>query len=456
PTASEASATYTVSVTDTETDLTGEADITIVVAFPVLTLLLSETTLPLTVGTASPTVTATATVGNGTYSYTVSPALPAGLLLDETTGAITGTPTASAESQLDTVTVEDTQTPTPASATATITIAVSSFDEQKVIDTFQEVTGAFISRRMDQIIANQPSAWTLDRRRSATGVPQVSMKASGDAGDPVIDLVMEYARVSDDQKWYVWSEAVFSRYTDSTGALNTRKGSFGMLSLGTDYLVTDTLAIGVMGQVDRASESILAFSNVKGTGWMVGPYLSMEISPDLFFNARGSVGRSTNTASIDVFEDGIFFDGRFKTSRALVQASFKGRYALGSVVIYPDAEVTYMRETQADYAVTDGVFTVAVPGIRAEVGRFSLGGTVDLPYATSANSLILFARPQLDWNFNRTGAARNLETWRSSLELGVRTDTNNGWDGELSLRYDGIGTSGFKAVAARAKFGMRF
>ncbi|MCH8467505.1 MAG: autotransporter domain-containing protein, partial [Roseinatronobacter sp.] len=329
-------------------------------------------------------------------------------------------------------------------------------DEQKVVDTFQEVTGAFISRRMDQIIANEPRSWTLDRRRMANGVPQVSMKASGEIADPVIDLVMEYGRVSDDQQWYVWSEAVFSRYTDSRGNLGKRKGDFGMLSLGTDYLVTDTLAIGLIGQVDRASDSIVDFSKAKGTGWLVGPYLSMEISPDLFFNARASFGASSNTASVDVFEDGVFFDGKFKTRRALLRASLKGKYELERVTLYPDAELAYLRETQRDYSVTDGVYTVSVPGVRAEIGRFSLGGTVDMPFDTSTSALILFARPQFDWNFNRAGAAAALETWRGSLELGLRSDRANGWDGEISVRYDGIGTSGFNALAARAKFGMRF
>jgi hypothetical protein len=329
-------------------------------------------------------------------------------------------------------------------------------DAQKVIDTFQDVTGAFISRRMDQIIANQPRAWTLDRRRAATGVPQVSMKAGGVYADPVIDVVMEYGRVTEDQKWYVWSELVFSRYADSSGALDTRKGSFGMLSLGADYLVLDNLSIGLMGQVDRATESIADFADVRGTGWLIGPYLSMEISPELFFNARASFGRSSNTASIDVFEDSVFFSGRFKTSRALVQASLKGRYDLGRAILYPDAEMTYMRESQGGYSVTDGVFNVDVPGLRAELGRFSLGGTVDLPYATANSNFVVYARPQLDWNFNRLGAARNLETWRGSLELGLRTDAATAWDGELSVRYDGIGTGSFRAIAARASFGMRF
>jgi hypothetical protein len=153
---------------------------------------------------------------------------------------------------------------------------------------------------------------------------------------------------------------------------------------------------------------------------------------------------------------GTFFDGSFKTKRELVRASLKGKYELGTLIIYPDAELTYMRETQNDYTVTNGVNTVAVQGLRAELGRLSLGGTVDLPFATSANSLILFARPQIDWNFNRTGAARNLESWRGSMEIGVRTDPSNGWDGELSVRYDGIGASGFNGVAARASVGLRF
>ncbi|MCH8467513.1 MAG: hypothetical protein LAT78_13220, partial [Roseinatronobacter sp.] len=84
-------------------------------SFPELTFGLLPDTLSLTVGTPSPTVTATTTGGSGRFSYSVEPALPAGLSLDST-GAIPGTPTASAASAPYTGTVTDTETELTADA----------------------------------------------------------------------------------------------------------------------------------------------------------------------------------------------------------------------------------------------------------------------------------------------------------------------------------------------------
>ncbi|MNR80002.1 putative Ig domain protein [compost metagenome] len=63
--------------------------------------------------------------GNGALSYTVSPALPTGLSMSPTTGAITGTAAATAASRSYTVTVTDGATPAH-TATAIFTMAVDA------------------------------------------------------------------------------------------------------------------------------------------------------------------------------------------------------------------------------------------------------------------------------------------------------------------------------------------
>ena len=92
PTAVTSSATYTVTASNTGGSTT--ADVTIVVNDIIpSSLTYSPSSFTLTKGTAMTTVTPTANGGPVT-SWSVSPSLPAGLSLDSSTGAISGTPTA--------------------------------------------------------------------------------------------------------------------------------------------------------------------------------------------------------------------------------------------------------------------------------------------------------------------------------------------------------------------------
>ncbi len=119
PTAVTSSATYTVTASNTGGSTT--ADVTIVVNDIVpSSLTYSPNTFTLTKGTAMTTVTPTANGGPVT-SWSVSPSLPAGLSLDSSTGAISGTPTAITSSATYTVTAGN----TGGSTTADVTIVVN-------------------------------------------------------------------------------------------------------------------------------------------------------------------------------------------------------------------------------------------------------------------------------------------------------------------------------------------
>ena len=97
------------------------ADVTIVVNdVAPSSLTYSPNSFTLTKGTAMTTVTPSNSGGTVT-SYSVSPSLPAGLSLDTSTGAISGTPTAITSSATYTVTA----TNTGGSTTADVTIEVN-------------------------------------------------------------------------------------------------------------------------------------------------------------------------------------------------------------------------------------------------------------------------------------------------------------------------------------------
>ncbi len=111
---------YTVTVTDSA-GATATDTIDITVNHPALTLALSSAAEVLTRGVAMTPVTSTPAGGSGTYSsYSIAPALPAGLTLNTSTGTIAGTATVASVLTAYTVTVTDS-----AGATATDTIDIT-------------------------------------------------------------------------------------------------------------------------------------------------------------------------------------------------------------------------------------------------------------------------------------------------------------------------------------------
>ena len=119
PTAVSSSATYTITATNTAGSDT--ATITIVVNdVAPSSITYSPNTFTLTKGTAMTTTTPTTTGGTVT-TWSISPALPSGLSLAASDGAISGTPAAVSSSATYTIT----GTNTGGSATTTITIVVN-------------------------------------------------------------------------------------------------------------------------------------------------------------------------------------------------------------------------------------------------------------------------------------------------------------------------------------------
>ena len=123
PTAATTSATYTITAS-TSTTCSATQSYTFginAVACPTITFA-NTTATSGTVGTAY-TLNGSATASSGTLGYTVTPTLPAGLVISATTGQITGTPTAVTASATYVVTASTSGT---CSATQSYTFAVNA------------------------------------------------------------------------------------------------------------------------------------------------------------------------------------------------------------------------------------------------------------------------------------------------------------------------------------------
>ena len=344
--------------------------------------------------------------------------------------------------------------------------------QQAVQDAFTGVTSAFIYRRMDRILSAEPRSHHLDRRREATSAPQFSLEFQRNSGELAsrlqlagqlgdmprggLDITASEASPSSflrfsgndsstDRSWYFWTEGQYSAYQDATGTIAQRDGGFGIVFLGVDYLVNERLSFGVMAHTDRASERIDSYSEIYGNGWMIGPYLSAELTEDLFFSGRVAWGQSRNSASIDVFSDNTEWRGNFGTYRFLARGALYGSYELGRARLMPQVDLAYMREKQEDYVVSDGVSEVPVAGIEAEIGRLTFSTEIEWPVETTIGTMSAFVIPRLDWDFHTSASNDQHNQTRGSLEFGLRTAPDAGWSGEAAVRYDGIGQSGFSA-----------
>jgi hypothetical protein len=172
PTAAGAS-TVAITVTDSSSPshLTATANLTLTVIAP-----LNITTSSLPGGVAGAAYNATVNASGGTTPYTWSATgLPAGLSIDPSTGAITGTPTAAGASTVS-ITVTDSTNPTHLTATKSLSITVVTPVAITTTSLPGGVTGAAYNATVAATGGTTPYTW------SATGLPAgLSINASSGA-----------------------------------------------------------------------------------------------------------------------------------------------------------------------------------------------------------------------------------------------------------------------------------
>jgi CSLREA domain-containing protein len=188
PTGTFAAATCKVTVTDANSS-TASANFSLTVNGPVVaTQAVASTTLAS--GTAATAFTpVTGSGGTGTLTYSVSPALPAGLTFNTSTGTITGTPTTVSAATTYTVTVTDTNGATKTNTfsltvngavAATQVIAAKVLTDGQPPTSFTPVTGAGGSGTLSYSISPAlPAGLSISTSTGAvTGSPSVTSAAT--------------------------------------------------------------------------------------------------------------------------------------------------------------------------------------------------------------------------------------------------------------------------------------
>lgn len=237
--------------------------------------------------------------------------------------------------------------------------------------------------------------------------------------------------------WDIWAEGALGSFHDAAGG----NGRFGIGYLGVDYQLSSAALFGVMLQIDRMDMDFdTAGDVIAGTGWMVGPYATVQLGEKLFFDIRGAWGKSRN----DVESAGVT-TGKFSTNRWLVSGALIGDLHFGNWTIRPELQAKYISEDQE--AFDNGDTTVAAQTISQGDVRF--GPRISYEHITDGGTTVTtYLRTDGVYSFAENGAmpvsGGSLadavdEELRARVEAGLDVFTMNGLKVSLSGHYDGIG-----------------
>ena len=283
---------------------------------------------------------------------------------------------------------------------------------------------------------------------------------SGAAADPAGQALAEAGLVTDPaagkqigQNLDVWLEGKYAKF-DATGG----DGGFAVLHGGLDYKVSNDLLFGIGAQLDWIGmDTAGGIGHADGLGYLVGPYVTANLSPGLYFDARAAWGQSYNEVSpFDTYTDSTTGE------RALVTAALGGVTNLYALEIRPEARLSWYREQIAGY--TDSL-DVDIPSVTVETGTLEFGPTFRLPGEVADGvTLTPFLGLNGIWTFAQTNTATAVSgqpglsdtNLRAAIELGFDVDTANGFTLSASGTYDGIGTGDYEAIGGSLSVGQKF
>lgn len=320
----------------------------------------------------------------------------------------------------------------------------------------QGQSGGFTGFGMSYLDPNLPLTFAMNSDASA-----FAFSYSGAAGsDPAGEALAEAGLVTDPaagkqigQNLDVWLEGKYAKF-DATGGT----GGFAVLHGGLDYKVSNDLLLGVGAQLDWIGmDTAGGVGHAEGLGYMIGPYITANLAPGLYVDARAAWGQSFNDVSpYDTYSDSTTGD------RALVTAALGGVTNLDALEIRPEARLSWYREQIAGY--TDSL-NVDIPSVTVETGTLEFGPTLRLPTVIADGVTVApFLSLSGIWTFAQTNSATAVSgqpgiedaDLRGVVEVGLDIDTDGGFSLSASGSYDGIGAGGYEAIGGSLSLGQKF
>ena len=252
----------------------------------------------------------------------------------------------------------------------------------------------------------------------------------------------------------MWSEGYFNRFNDDSGPFSSG-GHSGVVYVGADYRLSSYILIGALVQFDQTEQDFDGLpSRVGNKGWMAGPYATVRLSNNLFFQARAAWGKSQNEIRVDQNFD------EFDSDRWLVRGTLLGQWQSGPWQFRPRASIGYIAETQENYMSSLGML---IPGQTGSLGQAKLGPEIAYQHRL-ANGTVIEPSVLLEglWSFEQNAASLKVDDLatgpdiRGRAEVGLMIFAMNGLSFGASFSYDGIGSSDYHAIGGKARVRVPF
>ncbi len=341
------------------------------------------------------------------------------------------------------------------SATGTITYMLGH-DAAVVAGAVDRLVRGFVQSRQGMIASTIELPGLQERRRMETSAAPASARFTPSADGLTLGFATSLAEAraaqdkadgagaADASPFNIWVEgALLAHNREENGG---RWGSFGMVSLGADYLVSEKALVGLSFHYDRMADPTDEDAELTGNGWLVGPYASFEIGKDVFWDTSLLYGGSANDIGTQ------FWDGSFDTKRWLFDTSIMGQWQLDdTAVLTPRLRAVYSSEKVEDYAVENGAGDrIELDGFTQEQLRVSLGAEIARSFTLEDGSVLT---PKLGVTTGFSGLDGS--GLFGSVSTGLSMQAVNGWAIDAALLLD-IEGEGEKAVGAKLGASSRF
>ena len=258
------------------------------------------------------------------------------------------------------------------------------------------------------------------------------------------------ATASGEKAFVIWAEGHVNWFNDNTGPFSSG-GRSGVIYVGADYRLARNVLIGALVQFDQTDQDFDGLpSRLNSEGWMVGPYATMRLSSNLFFQARAAWGQ----AHSEIHADPNVQDN-YDSDRWLVRGTLLGHWRTGAWQIRSRTSVGYIEDSRHSYLSSVGVI---MRGESGSLGQAKAGAEVAYQYALANKNVI---EPSLllegIWNFEQSAGSVKLDDLangpdvRARAEAGVMVVTGQGLSFGASFTYDGIGSADFHAIGGKGR-----
>lgn len=350
------------------------------------------------------------------------------------------------------VTVRFTLTSLLGTSNAGVVTYILGHDPIAAAQQVQSVAQGFVQTRQNLVAATVQLPGLLERRMMAAA----SAPASGGLSPSNDGLVLNFATSLAEMNaaanaaagiidvgelpFNLWASGTINVHNRT--ANGNRWGSFGMVSAGMDYLLNDKALVGWSFHYDHMIDPANAGGLLTGSGWLTGPYASIELGEGVFWDGSLLYGGSSNTI------DTAFWDGRFDTTRWLLDSAITGQWKLDEVTtLTPTLRAVYLNETVQSYTVMNGAGDeIVLDGFTTEQLRVSLSAEI-------ARQFVLDDGASLTPKLGVTGGLSGLDGFRvfGSMSTGLSWQSPGALSIDSGLLFN-IDSGG--AISAGARLGI--